>query len=400
MNEPDPNEAYFRLEASPALIGYRKVTIQLGDSLGHFQATLYDDTLPSLDRLNRLPAGPYRGGTALITILAYRGDRLAYRETRLYDGESQEVLSVAVFKDDAAVVPVPRDTQPLPGKPAGHAPTLASLRGDTLVTIGDSVPLPAEAADADGDLAGYAWDCNGDGRPEDSAALYGPSARIRFGRSFPDPGDHACVLRVWDAEGRSVQGRVGIRVILDPPVADAGKDTTVAVETPILLHAMGVDGYGPVVTREWKIGSAEFKHVTRQETSISAPATAGNLVCILRITDSDGQTGLDTLIVKVVYHSDNTLAELRTNVGSLEPPFRKDVRNYTLSLGAADSLLLILPKASEPHAVATVAGKGLAPSPFGTFPLAEGENAFTIQVTAQDGSTLQYFVTARREGTR
>lgn len=392
MNGAEDGESYFSLEAAPSLTGFRKVTVQLSDTLGNLKATLYDDSLPSISRLGRLPAGPYRGGYARITILAYRGNLLAYREIRIYDGTRQKVLSVDIFRDEN----IPLDTLPVTGKPARQAPTFAFLPGDTVVSIRDSVPMPAEAVDQDGDLAGYTWDCNGDGRPEDSAALDGYRATIRFGRVFADSGTRSCRLRVWDKDGRTIQADVKVRVLQDMPAGNAGRDTTVVVETRINLHARGEDGFGPIVTREWKIGSGEFKHMTQQETSIMAPAAPGDLVCILRVIDSDGLIGLDTMVVKVVFNPDNTLSDLKTNVGVLEPEFRKDIHDYLVKLSPADSVLMIYPKVNESHAAAGVAAMDLQSAISGTVPIRDGDNYITVRVTAQDGSALQYFITARR----
>jgi hypothetical protein len=395
MIGPEPDPAYFRLEADSSLVSYSKVTVQLADSVGNLQATLYDDTLPDIARLQRLPAGPYRGGAARIILVGYRGSKVAYRETRVYDGARQIVLAVDVFKDDSAE-PVPPIVPTGPVAPAKHAPTLASLPGDTLVSIRDSVLLPAEAEDADADLAGYSWDCDGDGKPDVTGSLSGSRAKIRYGRSFRDSGTHACTIKVWDAQGLSVQGKATVRVAWDAPKADAGKDTVVEVETPILLHAKGEDGFGPIVTREWKIGNGEFKHISQQETSILAPATPGDLICILRVTDSDSLSTLDTLVVKVVYHPDNTLADLRLSAGSLEPAFRRDVHDYAAALGAKDSLLTLFPKPNEPHARVSISLENAVPAASGALPIALGENRIIVQVTAQDGSILQYTVTARR----
>ncbi len=389
MTSPDPNDAYFRLEADPGLVRYHKITVRLSDSLGNVQATLYDDTLPSLDRLIRLPGGSYHGGKVYITILGYQGARLAYRETRLYDGRNQEVISLEVILIDPAADPQPQ--APADSGPKA-APTLTAFPNDTAVSIRDSVPLPAEAADADGDLAGYAWVCDGSARPQDSATVDGYRAKIRFGRAFAEAGTHVCVLKVWDKQGKSASAKATIRVLTDVPSADAGADTTVIVESAILLHARGEDGFGPIVSREWKIGSSEFKPIPQQETSILAPATAGDLVCILRVTDSDNLIAMDTMVVKVVYSPDDTLADLRTNIGALEPAFRKDVRDYSVALDFADSSLVFIPRAHEAHARVAVEGMTAA----GKVPVAVGDNSFTIRVTAQDGSTLQYIVNAHR----
>ncbi len=390
-------ENFLRVEAGPDLMTYARVTIRLDDTLGNNQATLYDDSVPSLARLLRLPAGPYRGGAARITIEAYKGKLLVYREIRVYDGATQKVISVTITRDSDIVIPVVPDTGTVkPVKPVNHAPTFGSFPTDTLVSIKDSVPLTAEAVDVDGDLAGYAWDCNGDGKPEDSAALDGYRAKIRFGRAYADTGVRTCVLKIWDKTGLTATGKVKIHVVLDPPTAYAGDDTTVVVGTLIHMHANGEDGLGPIVSREWRIGSGEYKPMPWAETNMTAPDVPGDVVCILRITDSDALTALDTMVVHVVYSPDNSLSELKTSIGSLEPAFRKDVKAYILTVGAGDGLLTLWPKVNEPHAVFQILGSNLQPGEAGPLALKTGENFFTVQVTAQDGSTLQYSVTARR----
>src|SRR5690606_270830 len=108
------------------------------------------------------------------------------------------------------------------------APALVFRQGDTLVSIRDSVTLEFEAADADGDLSGHAWNCGEGGNFRDSAFLSGRHAAIRIGLRFADPGTRLCSVRVWDGEGGSIRKEVRIRVELDPPWADAGTDTLVA----------------------------------------------------------------------------------------------------------------------------------------------------------------------------
>ncbi len=395
-DQADPGD-FFSLEASPALTDYARVSIRLDDTTGHVLATLYDDSLPSLSRLNRLPAGPYQGGVVRIVIEGWKGGKLVYREIRLYDGASQHVIALDVVQDPGQN---PIDTVFIPNKPAGQAPMVVSIPGDTTVSIRDSVPLAAEVTDMDGDLAGYTWDCNGDGRPEDSAAIYGGRSKIRFGVRFSEAGTRACVLKVWDLGGRSVQAKVNIKTVQDPPWADAGKDTTVVVQTQVRLHAKGEDGYGPIVSREWRIGTGEFHAVTQMESSFQAPEGPGDLVCVLKVTDSDSLAGYDTMVVHVVYSPDDSLSDLRTNVGTLAPAFRKDVRNYVVTLAYADSVLMIFPRVSESHASAKVEAMDLGAfkADSGTVPVAVGDNFFTVEVTAQDGSKLQYAITARREG--
>lgn len=309
LNGGEGERAYFRLEADPVLLTYERVTIRLADTSGRVRATLYDDSLPSLAKLSRLPAGAYRGETVLISILAYRDGRLAYRETRTYDGRAGKALAVEISLEDAPETAGPEAGSgsdpapvPLPGSAtvAKPAPTLVFRQGDTLVSIRDSVILDLDAADSDGDLAGYSWDCGGDGNAQGTSSISGRHAKIRLGLRFMDPGLRICVVSAWNRNGGAIRKEARVQVELDPPWADAGNDTTVAAGAAILLHARGEDGFGPIVSREWNIGDVGFVAVPRQETSIVAPSGPGPLMCILRVMDSDSLFALDTMMVTVV----------------------------------------------------------------------------------------------------
>lgn len=285
---------YFRLEAGPDLLAYSRVAIRLDDTAGRKLEVLYDDTLPDLKRLERLRSRRYSGETARILIEGYQGLRLAYRETRLYEGRTQRLLDLDIerFADSAA----PSRPGPTVGT-TPHAPVLALFPRDTVVSIRDSVPLPSEAADFDGDLSSYAWVC-GEG-PRDSAALQGSQAKIRFGVRYRDPGTHVCSLSVSDMGKRSIAATVKVTVELDPPWADAGSDTTVPAGGLLLLHARGEDGHGPIVYRSWSFEGGPFRPVPQIETSTAAPTAGGDYRYILKVTDSDSLIALDTLIVHV-----------------------------------------------------------------------------------------------------
>lgn len=288
------DETWFDIEADPALTRYSRLTVELQDSLGGPRATLFDDSLRSVNRLRRLSAGPYQGEAARIVLQGYRNGKPQYRETRHYEGVTQTVVAVDIFLGPFDSAGTPDPAGPLPS-----APVIAARMPDTVVSIRDSIPFWAQFTDVDGDLAGYAFDCGGDGVFRDSTAISGPIALVRKGTRYPESGDYGCDVTVWDRGGRSAHARMAARVELDPPRADAGDDTTVDAGTLILLHARAEDRFGPIVSREWKVGSKPFVPVPQQETVHPAPAEPGTLVCILRVTDSDGLVGEDTLLVTV-----------------------------------------------------------------------------------------------------
>ncbi len=288
---------YFHLEGSPQLTTYERVTIIFGDTLGHVQDTLYDDSLPSLARLNRLPVTGYQGGTVLIGIHGYRKGVLVYSESRLYDGRTQKVMALNINKPDTITLV----NEPLPNVvPVFQKPVLSVFPHDTTVSIKDSVLLASEATDADGDLFAYAWTCSGGTGPVDSANMQGAHQKIYYGKRFAQPGNYTCTLRIYDKGGRKCDSSVSIRVELDAPKANAGTDTTVVAGTRINLHGMGTDGYGPIYAVAWKIGDLGFTPVTKWDLSIIAPNIPGDLQCVLKVMDTDSLITLDTVVVTVV----------------------------------------------------------------------------------------------------
>lgn len=305
INGGGSDSAYFRVEGDSSLTAYGRVVVLLCDPEDKVLDTLFDDSLASLDDLKALPAGSYHGGPARIKVLAYRGDTLAHAETRVYDGDTQKLVALVITPPDSLPQgPAPSDSQPAPGPtpPADpHGPALDSLSRDTVVSIKDSVDFVALVFDPDGDLAAYSLSC--DGKTGDSTMISGYRTRIDAKHAFPDSGDHSCELKVWDRAGHSVRARRGARVEWDAPTVDAGKDTVVPVGGVIKLHAKGDDRFGPIVTREWKLNDGFWTVSPQQETQRTAPDEPGALTFILRVTDSDGLTSQDTLVVTIVPRS-------------------------------------------------------------------------------------------------
>ncbi|MFC1586002.1 cadherin-like beta sandwich domain-containing protein [Fibrobacterota bacterium] len=178
---------------------------------------------------------------------------------------------------------------------------------------------------------------------------------------------------------------------VNPPVADAGNDTTVIVNQPINLHAAGTDDNGTIEKMEWKINDGQFMTASRQDTSFFAPAEPMVYTCILRITDNDGETGLDTVVVTVVYSPDNSLSSLEISAGELDPVFNPAHLLYTVQAASEDTLITITPTAGDINSGITVNGtavnSGEATDPMG-IPI-EGIQV-DIQVTAQDSSVRTY----------
>jgi hypothetical protein len=89
------------------------------------------------------------------------------------------------------------------------------------------------------------------------------------------------------------------------PVVNAGVDTAVALGAMVNLKGSASDAFGGAVTKwEWSIGGTPFVQTSTADTSFSRP-THGAYRCILRVTDNDGNTAVDTVIVAVVAQGAN-----------------------------------------------------------------------------------------------
>ena len=95
--------------------------------------------------------------------------------------------------------------------------------------------------------------------------------------------------------------------------------------------------------------------------------------------------------------SDATLSALGLSAGTLKPPFAAGTTTYTASV--ANSAASVTVTATKNHADAAdpVIKKGATEYANGTVPLDVGDNAITVEVTAEDGvSTQTYTVTVTR----
>ncbi len=269
-----------------------------------------------------------------------------------------------------------------------QAPLFLALRADTTISIKDSIPMTARISDPDGKVAGWAWDYDGDGTWDDSGKVSDSLVSISRGFRYLIPGPYKAVIKAIDGDGKITLDTVLITVLLDAPIADAGQDTTVLVGRMINIHAKGADGYGPIAKREMKIGSNPFIALSKQDTSILAPDTTSVLTVVVRVTDDDGLSAEDSMLVSVLYSPDANLSNLVLSIGVPNPAFNSGVLEYSAAVGYRDSIVKVTPTAADPTAKIMVNGlhlvSGLPSSPE-KLKVGGNPNAFQILVTAQDG---------------
>lgn len=280
-----------------------------------------------------------------------------------------------------------------------QAPEILDIRNDTVISIKDSIRMAATARDLDGKVAWVGWDYEGDGLFDDTLLTLDTLQVFARGHRYHDAGNYLAIFKAVDGNGKARQDTVKVKVELDEPVADMGNDTTVIVNTDILIRVMGKDGYGPIVSRELKVGDGPFVSLSSQDTVLKAPASPAVLTFIGRVTDDDGLTDVDTLKVTVILSANADLADLTVSAGELVPAFRASTGNYAVQAAFRDSLVRVTPTARDPAAIILVNAKPVASgSPSEAVRLQVGSNhdIFQILVTAPDGSQRIYSVSVAR----
>ncbi|MDQ3001781.1 MAG: PKD domain-containing protein [Fibrobacterota bacterium] len=186
---------------------------------------------------------------------------------------------------------------------SSQVPKITSITKDTTLIAGDSLAFSAKAEVNSGSLKTFSWDYDGDGTFEKRGALTGSSANIAGGYRFAKEGSYKVLLKVEDDAGTPISIQVAIKVIAatvpKPPVANAGKDTAVLAGKRVDLHGSGTDPDGTIAKMEWSIGAEPFTVVSKGDTSFASSDVAGTVKCVLRVTDNDGLSDVDTVTITI-----------------------------------------------------------------------------------------------------
>lgn len=276
---------------------------------------------------------------------------------------------------------------------------LLSKSADTSVNIKDEVAFTASIRNEDGKDLDFGWDFDGDGTYDDSSASNSALIEMAAKHAYAKAEEYKASLRVRDADGNVlISDTVRVRVLLDAPSADLGADFSVLVGTAYKVTLLGRDSLGTIAKREISLDGGDFIPLASQETTLVAPATKGEVRIVGRVTDDDGQSGVDTLMVTAVYATGAKLAGIVLAGGTLAPAFSPDTLNYEVAVAYSVGSLSMGAVAQDTKAAVTVNGTPLTSSVTSVaIALKAGPNAIPIVVTAQDTSVkVTYTVTITR----
>jgi hypothetical protein len=210
----------------------------------------------------------------------------------------------------------------------------ADLDGVAQVTLDGSL-----SADSDGSITSYLW--SEGGLP--IAAGVGPEVTLPLGV-------HTITLTVTDNSGAAASDTVIVMVSGDnfPPLANAGPDQTIIdLENDgshaVMLNGSGsTDSDGTITSYVWRVGAAQVATGVTPQVTLAV----GRHTIVLTVTDDDGATSTDTVIVDVTpdlsgdYYVDQTHpAASDANPGTASLPW-KTIGKAASTVTAGDLVLI------------------------------------------------------------
>lgn len=207
----------------------------------------------------------------------------------------------------------------------------AAIAKVAAVNEGGAVTLDGSASnDKDGSIASYAWvqtkGVTTSLNSSNSAIASFTAPTITKTQKPTKPITLSFKLTVIDNLGASKSKLVDVLVkpINALPVANAGTDLTVALNTPVNLNGTGSTDDGRIVNYDWKqinVTKANKVKLTRAKSAqatFTSPNKAATLEFQLKVTDNDKKTAVDTIKISVSNSSGNGLnAIFNTNKTTL-----------------------------------------------------------------------------------
>ena len=116
--------------------------------------------------------------------------------------------------------------------------------------------------------------------------------------AYPQNGTYTVMLTVTDSDGVSGTDTMVVKVANGAPVVNAGPDQVVNQGQPVSFNGSFTDpGVMDTHSISWDFGDGKIENGTL--TPVHAYANSGVFTVMLKVTDDDGDTGSDTLVVAV-----------------------------------------------------------------------------------------------------
>ncbi|WP_292655051.1 S8 family serine peptidase [Nitratifractor sp.] len=185
------------------------------------------------------------------------------------------------------------------GGQGGNKPPVADAGPDKTVKVNHSVTVDGSGSyDPDGNIVSYEW-------KEGSTVLANTAT---FTYTPTSVGNHTLTLTVTDDDNATDSDSMVVTAVNNhPPVADAGPDKIVEVNTTVHIVGSCTDSDGSITSCVWTENGTQL--ATTAEFDYK-PTTVGDHNLTLTATDDDGATGSDSMTVTAKESGSGTAGDL------------------------------------------------------------------------------------------
>lgn len=189
-------------------------------------------------------------------------------------------------------------------------PTVRLATKSDTVKINSNVKVKAIATDQLGFIAQYDIACDetlSNLKNPDWSTMSSSETSVRMPSTAVDK--YYCVVQVTDDDGNTARDTAVYKTVVGMPTVTASiNHKTVTIKDEVELNAHAQDSLGSIVKYEWGCGPSEsdnigfsYSSTTTPKTTMVMPSTAQEkYLCIIRVTDDDGNTAKDTVETKVI----------------------------------------------------------------------------------------------------
>jgi hypothetical protein len=212
------------------------------------------------------------------------------------------VLSVDRNKNPSTRYSPPAQANLAPPQSATLQVTLRQLEGKkNRAGINDTLRYEASYANPGRAIRQVVWSIADSATPARIREDSSHSGHDTLAYAWPAAGKYKLSLRVAEESGFARLVSWEIQVVQDVPLADAGSDRNELAGDTVHLYGIGIQEFGTIERYEWDVGATgRFQEAPRSGLDFVAPAPGPAIPCVLRVTDEDGNQGLDTVRITPV----------------------------------------------------------------------------------------------------
>lgn len=175
-----------------------------------------------------------------------------------------------------------------------NASTEISAGGPYKAAVNSALALTGTAQDPDNAIVSYTWDADGDG-----TADYTSEKEGTYSHTYKKAGTYKALFTITSDDGKQTSATAEVHVSNKAPKASAGSDIISKKNRKIELAGTGTDEDGSVVLYEWDFNGDGTYDWSSSETGTVKHAFEVYSKAVLRVKDSDGEIGTDTITIIV-----------------------------------------------------------------------------------------------------